>query len=100
MKASVNTISALSDIDRVTTTGQVRRIGSQMLLALSRKEISATDVEAGAKMVAAISLNMQTEIKLALAAITLREKGAQIGKVAHLGKTIIGDEGQADGVPA
>lgn len=63
-----------------------------MLLALLRKEISAADVEAGAKMIAAVSMNMHTEVKLAMAAITLREKGADIAKVAHIGQTLIGDQ--------
>lgn len=94
MKPSNNTLDAVRDIERVETTGQVRRIGSQMLLALLRKEISAADVEAGAKMIAAVSMNMHTEVKLAMAAITLREKGAELAKVAHLGQTLIGNAPQ------
>lgn len=90
MKASKETISSLSDIDRVETTGHLRRIGSQMLLALARKEISATDVEAAAKMIASVSLNMQVEVRAALAAQLLREKGAQLAKIEHLGQTMIG----------
>jgi len=90
MKASSNTLESLSDIDRVETTGQVRRIGAQMLLALARKEISATDVEAAAKMMAAQSMHMQTEVKLAIAAITLREKGANLADVARMGQQLIG----------
>lgn len=91
MKASEATLNAISDINRVETTGQVRRIGSQMLLALARKEVSATDVEAAAKMIAAVSANMHTEVKLAMAAITLREKGANLAQISHLGQTLIGD---------
>lgn len=91
MKPTMSTLDAVRDIERVETTGQVRRIGSQMLLALLRKEISATDVEAGAKMIAAVSMNMHTEVKLAIAAMTLRDKGAEIAKVAHLGQTLIGN---------
>lgn len=90
MKASNNTLESLSDIDRVETTGQVRRIGAQMLLALARKEISATDVEAAAKMMAAQAMHMQTEVKLATAAITLREKGANLADVARMGQQLIG----------
>jgi hypothetical protein len=90
MKPTDTTLQAVSDIERVETTGQVRRIGSQMLLALLRKEISATDVEAGAKMIAAVSMSMHTEVKLAIAAMNLREKGADIAKVAHIGQTLIG----------
>ena len=94
MKPSQNTLESLSDIDRVETTGHVRRIGAQMLLALARKEISAVDVEAASKMIAAQALHMQTEIRLAMAASTLREKGADIGRVAQIGQQHIG--GQVD----
>lgn len=90
MKPSQNTLESLSDIDRVETTGQVRRIGAQMLLALARKEISPTDVEAAAKMIAAQAMHMQTEVKLAIAATALREKGASLGKIAHMGQQVIG----------
>lgn len=93
MKASANLIESLSDIGRVETTGQVRRIGSEMLLALARREISAADVDAAAKMVAAISLNMHTEVRLALAAADLRGKGVQLAEVARLGQARI------DGAP-
>lgn len=96
MKPSVNTLESLADIDRVETTGHVRRIGAQMLLALARKEIASSDVEAAAKMIAAQAMHMQTEVKLAVAAIQLREKGAQLGEVVRLGQQIIG-EGQTNG---
>lgn len=90
MNPSANTLDSLSDIGRVETTGQVRRIGAQMLLALARKEISATDIEAAAKMIAAQAMHMQTEVKLAVAAITLREKGANLAKPAQMGQQLIG----------
>lgn len=90
MKASINTLESLSDIDRVETAGDVRRIGAQMLLALARKEISATDLEAAAKMVDAQANHLSAEVKLAKAAIELRERGADLGKVVHIGRTLIG----------
>ena len=96
MNPSANTLASLSDIDRVETTGQVRRIGAQMLLALARKEISATDVEAAAKMMAAQALHMQTEVKLAVAAIALREKGADLAKTALMGQQLIGGTATTD----
>lgn len=95
MNPSQNTLDSLADIERVETTGQVRRIGAQMLLALARKEISATDVEAASKMIAAQAMHMQTEVRLAVAAITMREKGADIGKAAQMGQQLIGGKVEA-----
>jgi thioredoxin-like negative regulator of GroEL len=91
MKASVNTLESLADIARVETAGDVRRIGAQMLLALARKEISATDLEAAAKMIDAQANHLNAEVKIAKTAIELRERGADLGKIVHLGKTLIGD---------
>lgn len=90
MKASQNTLESLSDIGAVSTTGDVRRIGAQMLLALARKEIPAADVEAAAKMMAAQAALLSTEVKIAKAAIELREKGGQLTKLATLGHMVIG----------
>jgi len=92
MKPSAITIEALADIGTVKTTGDVRRVGSQMLLALARKEVPASDVEAASKMIEAISNSINAEVRLAVAAIALRDKGAQLAKVEHLGKTVIGDD--------
>jgi hypothetical protein len=90
MKASRSLIDALSDIERMETTGDVRRVGAEMLLALARKEISATDVDAAAKMVAAQAAHMAAEVKTAINAQTIREKGGDIGRIQHLGRTLIG----------
>lgn len=95
MKAAPKTLQSVANIECMKTTGQVRRVGSEMLLALVRKEISATDVEAGAKMIAAISMNMQTEVKLAMAAMTIRDSGANLAKIEHFGATLIGDTSEA-----
>jgi hypothetical protein len=97
MKASRSLVEALSDIDRMETTGDVRRVGAEMLLALARKEISATDVDAAAKMVAAQAAHMMAEVKTAVQAQVIREKGGELGRVVHLGRTVIGrptDSGQ------
>lgn len=90
MKPSINTLESLQDIGRVETSGDIRRIGAQMLLALARKEISATDLEAAAKMIDAQANSLNAEVKLAKAAIELRERGADLGKVVHIGRTLIG----------
>lgn len=90
MKPSQNTLESLADIGQVETAGDIRRIGAQMLLALARKEISATDLEAAAKMIDAQANHMNAEVKIAKTAIDLRERGADLGKVVHLGRTVIG----------
>ena len=74
----------------VTTQGDLRRIVANSLLALARKEISATDVEAMAKGLDSISNSLNAEIKVAKTAIELREKGAQLGQVVQLGHLVIG----------
>lgn len=90
MKVSQSLESALSDINRMETTGDVRRVGAEMLLALARKEISATDVDAAAKMVAAQAAHMMAEVKTASNAMMIREKGGDLGRISHLGRTLIG----------
>ncbi len=90
MKASKSLVESLSDIDAVRDTGTVRRIAGEMLLALARKEVSATDIEAAARLVAAQAAHMGAEVKVARAQIELREKGADLGKVAQMGKALIG----------
>lgn len=91
MKASQATLDSLADLQQVATNGDLRRIVANSLLALARKEISATDVEAMAKGLDAISNNLNAEVKVARTSIELRERGADLGKVAHLGQMLIGD---------
>lgn len=86
MKASKTALEGLSDMESVSSNGDIRRIVATSLLALVRKEISATDVEALAKGLDAISNNFNAEIRVAKAAIELREKGGDIGKVSELGR--------------
>lgn len=90
MKPSITTLESLADIERVETAGQVRRIGAQMLLALARKEISATDLDAAAKMVAAQAAHLKAEIDVHVKATLLRDKGADLGKLPQLGGMVIG----------
>ena len=82
-------MESLRDMEQVATQGDLRRIVANSLLALARKEISATDVEAMAKGLDAISNSLNAEIRVAKTSIELREKGANLGAVAHLGKMII-----------
>lgn len=90
MKPSQNTLESLANMQQVSTLGDVRRIIGQSLLALARKEISAADVTAMAKGVDSISNSLNAEISLARTAHELRQTGADLGKIVHVGQTLIG----------
>lgn len=78
MKPSQALVEALSDLKRIEEGGDTRRVTSEMLLALARKEISATDVEAAAKIVAAASMHKMVDLKTAQWAHKLREQAAAL----------------------
>lgn len=90
MKASPQTLDSLADMNGVKTQGDLRRIVANALLALARKEISATDVEAMAKGLDAISNSLNAEIKVIKTKVELREEGAALGKTVQLGQMLIG----------
>ncbi len=96
MKAAKTLVESLADVEQVSTQGELRRIVANSLLALARKEISATDVEAMAKGLDSISNSLNAEIKVAKTSIELREQGAQLGQVVHLGKLVIGSQHKPD----
>ena len=91
MKASKTVLEGLADLTDVQTQGDLRRIVANSLLALARKEISATDVEAMAKGMDAISNSLNAEVKVAKTRIELRAVGEDMGKITHLGRMLIGD---------
>jgi len=90
MKPAQTLVESLGNMAAVTTQGDIRSIVANGLLALARKEISATDLEAMAKGLDSISNSLNAEIKVAKTAIELRDKGGNIGKIAHLGTLLIG----------
>jgi hypothetical protein len=94
MKAAKTLAESVADMEQVTTQGDLRRLVANSLLALARKEISATDVEAMAKGLDSISNSLNAEIKVAKTAIELREKGAQLSSVVQLGQLVIGNAPQ------
>lgn len=98
MKPSNVTLESLSDIQRVSTLGDVRRVIGQSLLALARKEISAADVTAMAKGVDSIANTLMAEISLARTRHDLRDQGAELGKMVQIGATLIGNSDPADRV--
>ena len=90
MKPSQNTLESLKDMQRVETLGDVRRVIGQSLLALARKEISATDLAVMSKAADAVANTLHAEIALAKTAHELRKTGADIGEIVHVGRTLIG----------
>lgn len=92
MKASQNTLESLEDINKVATLGDVRRVIGQSLLALARKEISATDLMAMAKAADSIANTLNAEVKLAKTSHELRKVGADLGQIVHIGHTLIGSD--------
>lgn len=96
MKTAKTLIESLSDMEEVATQGDLRRIVANSLLALARKEVSATDVEAMAKGLDSISNSLNAEIRVAKAKIELREHGGDIGKLVHMGQMLIGNPPKQD----
>jgi len=92
MKPSTNLIDSLANMESVTTQGDLRRIVATSLLALARKEISATDVQAMGKGLESINNSLLAEIKVAKMAIELRTQGGELGKVVELGNLVIGNK--------
>ena len=92
MKPSQNTLESLDDMKAVATLGDVRRVIGQSLLALARKEISATDLTAMAKAADSIANTLNAEISLAKTAHELRKTGADLGRIVHIGQTMIGSD--------
>lgn len=92
MKAAKTLVESLEDMEQVATQGDLRRIVANSLLALARKEVSATDVEAMAKGLDSISNSLNAEIRVAKAKIELRETGTSLGQVTHLGQMLVGNE--------
>lgn len=91
MKPSTSLVDSLSTMGSVTTQGDLRRIVANSLLALARKEISATDVTAMGKGLESINNSLLAEIKVAKMAIDLRSQGGELGKVVELGNLVIGN---------
>lgn len=92
MKPSTSLVESLSNMESVTTQGDLRRIVANSLLALARKEISATDVTAMGKGLDSINNSLLAEIKVAKMAIELRTQGGELGKVVELGNLVIGNQ--------
>ena len=80
MKPAQTLVESLGTMSAVTKTGDIRQIIANSLLALARKEIPASDLEAMAKGLDSISNSMNTEIKVAKTQMEMREKAGTLGK--------------------
>ena len=78
MKTSETLVASLGAMSAVTTTGDLRRIVANSMLALARKQISATDLLAMAKGLDSVSGSMQTEINLVKARIEMHKHGGSL----------------------
>jgi hypothetical protein len=93
MKAGETMLEGLGNLASVTTTGDLRRIVANSMLALARKEIASSDVETLAKGLDSISNSLQAEVKLAKLQIEMRAQGGALGKqeaTPGLGQLVIG----------
>lgn len=89
MKASKTATEALSDMGQIRTNGDLRRLISNAMLALLRKEISATDTLVLAKCLDAVSNNLNSEVTAAKTQLVVREKGGDFGKIVAVGSLLI-----------
>lgn len=94
MKTSQSLIDSLKYIDRMSTAGRTRHVGSEMLLALARGEIGQDKVEAAAKIIAAEAMHMRAEIDIHVKAQLLREKGVELARLPQLGLMVIAEPQQ------
>lgn len=98
MKASKTLLESLEHMEGVRTGGDLCQIISNAMLALVRKEISATDLEALAKGGDTVANVLNAQCKIAKMQVELREKGVDLGKVKQIGQMLIGS-GESDATP-
>jgi hypothetical protein len=91
MKPSKTIEDSLGTLQRVNTTGDVRNLIATAMLAKLRGELSDEAMLAVAKGGDALANMLGAEVKVVRAQIELREKGGQLGSVAHLGQMLIGN---------
>lgn len=89
MKPSLTVVENISDMNRIETGGDIRRLLGAFMLGLARKEVSATDAEAMAKCADAVSNSLNTELKVLKAKVEMRDAGADIGRIQQLGQLVI-----------
>lgn len=94
MKISKTVEDSLGTLTRVNTTGDVRHLIATAMMAKLRGELSDAAMLAVAKGGDAMANMLSAEVNVVRAQIELRDKGGQLGNVAHLGQMLIGNAPQ------
>jgi hypothetical protein len=94
LKTPNTVIEGLDKLQQVATSGDVRQIIATAMLAKLRGELSDSAMLAVAKGGDAMANMLGAEVKVVRAQIELRDKGGQLGNVAHLGQMLIGNAPQ------
>jgi hypothetical protein len=88
MKPAQTLIDSLGTLAAVTTTGDLRRIVSNAMLALVRKEVSNTDLVSLSKGLDSITSSLQVEVNIEKVKTEMRRQA---------GRTIVADPESAIG---
>jgi hypothetical protein len=94
MRTSRTIDESLGALTRVSTTGDVRLLIATVMMAKLRGELSDATMLAVAKGGDAMANMLSAEVKVVRAQTELRDKGGQLGNVAHLGQMLIGNAPQ------
>lgn len=94
MKPSQTAVEALKNTPTIRTAGDARNVLSNVLLALVRKEISATDATAAVAVTDGMCNLLNAEIKAARLNIDMRKAAGKQVEVTQLGQMVIAGEHQ------
>jgi hypothetical protein len=94
MKASPTALDALKNTPVVRTAGDARAVLSNVLLALVRKEISATDASAAVAVTDGMCNLLNAEIKAARLSIDMQRAAGKSVAMTELGQMVIAGERQ------
>jgi hypothetical protein len=101
MKPSITATEALKATPTIRTTGDVRAVLSNVLLALVRKEISATDAMAAVAVTDGMCNSLNNEIKAARLHLDLQRASGKVVGLTQIGQMVInGDPAPEQGLPA
>lgn len=93
MNAPDKTIAGLVQLASIKTTGDLRRVVAESMLALTRGQIGREDVDRLAKGLQAINESLNAEVKVMRMKIEMHRKGGgELGELTHLGNLLIGGD--------
>lgn len=95
MKPSETAVEALKNTPVIRTAGDARAVLSNVLLALVRKEISATDATAAVAVTDGMCNLLNAEIKAARLNIDMRRAAGEVVRATELGQMVITGEVKA-----